>query len=372
MVAAGAGLFVFCVFLTAQGVASQLLSYRLFLRASSFLQLAAFFLILGVYFLTPGLATVAKLAAPENQRLLDWLPSYWFLGLLQELNGGADPVFAPLAARAFRSLTIALPLAAIAYTLAWRRNVRRIVEQPDIAPADRSRPATRIGRWLAKLLSTPLDRAIFLFTARTIARSRQHRLLLAVYGGIGLAIALAYAKSLLYGYSRQRWDELNTPLLAAGLVLLFFAIAGGRAVFAFPIAVRANWIFHSTAIHRPADYFAAARKSLFALTALPVWIVATVVYFSIWPAWAALGHCVVLVATGILLVEISLDGFRKIPFTCSYLPGKANPRFVVTSLPVERWAAAALYEDLYCARGVSVATGLVIGRGRSAPRPSRK
>src|SRR5205823_4334997 len=76
--------------------------------------------------------------------------------------------------------------------------------------------------------------------------------------------------------------------------------------------------------HCPADYFAAARKSLFAVTALPVWIVAAVVYFSIWPVWAALGHCIVLVATGILLVEVSLDGFRKIPFTCSYLPGKAN------------------------------------------------
>ena len=30
---------------------------------------------------------------------------------------------------------------------------------------------------------------------------------------------------------------------------------------------------------------------------------------------------------------------------------KANPRFVVTSLSIERWTARALYEDLYCARG---------------------
>ena len=31
--------------------------------------------------------------------------------------------------------------------------------------------------------------------------------------------------------------------------------------------------------------------------------------------------------------------------------GKANPRFVVTSLPATAWPARALYEDLYCARG---------------------
>jgi hypothetical protein len=31
--------------------------------------------------------------------------------------------------------------------------------------------------------------------------------------------------------------------------------------------------------------------------------------------------------------------------------GEANPRFLVTSLKPDRWAARALYEDLYCVRG---------------------
>jgi hypothetical protein len=34
-----------------------------------------------------------------------------------------------------------------------------------------------------------------------------------------------------------------------------------------------------------------------------------------------------------------------------HIDGKENPRFVVTSLTGECWAAQALYEDLYCARG---------------------
>jgi hypothetical protein len=42
---------------------------------------------------------------------------------------------------------------------------------------------------------------------------------------------------------------------------------------------------------------------------------------------------------------------RRVVAKAEHLPGKANPRFVVTSLPAERWPAAALYEDLYCARG---------------------
>jgi hypothetical protein len=42
---------------------------------------------------------------------------------------------------------------------------------------------------------------------------------------------------------------------------------------------------------------------------------------------------------------------RRVVGKAEYLPGKANPRFVVTSLGAERWAAGALYETLYCARG---------------------
>ena len=31
-----------------------------------------------------------------------------------------------------------------------------------------------------------------------------------------------------------------------------------------------------------------------------------------------------LVAFGLLTIELALTGFAKVPFTCSYLPGKAN------------------------------------------------
>ena len=34
-----------------------------------------------------------------------------------------------------------------------------------------------------------------------------------------------------------------------------------------------------------------------------------------------------------------------------HIDGKENPRFVVTSLTSERWAARELYEELYCERG---------------------
>jgi hypothetical protein len=42
---------------------------------------------------------------------------------------------------------------------------------------------------------------------------------------------------------------------------------------------------------------------------------------------------------------------RRVVAKAEHLEKGANPRFVVTSLLTEQWAAQALYEDLYCARG---------------------
>jgi hypothetical protein len=45
------------------------------------------------------------------------------------------------------------------------------------------------------------------------------------------------------------------------------------------------------------------------------------------------------------------DGERRVVAKAEQIDGKENPRFVVTSLRSEAWAAQALYEELYCARG---------------------
>jgi len=42
---------------------------------------------------------------------------------------------------------------------------------------------------------------------------------------------------------------------------------------------------------------------------------------------------------------------RRVVAKAEWLPGKPNPRFVVTSLVPERFAARELYEQVYCARG---------------------
>jgi hypothetical protein len=45
------------------------------------------------------------------------------------------------------------------------------------------------------------------------------------------------------------------------------------------------------------------------------------------------------------------DRERRVVAKAEHIDGKENPRFVVTSLTSGRWAAQALYEELYCERG---------------------
>ena len=50
-------------------------------------------------------------------------------------------------------------------------------------------------------------------------------------------------------------------------------------------------------------------------------------------------------------IQKSWSRTRRVVGKAEHTGDKSNPRFVVTSLPIERLDGSALYEDLYCARG---------------------
>jgi len=52
--------------------------------------------------------------------------------------------------------------------------------------------------------------------------------------------------------------------------------------------------------------------------------IATPIYLAVWPWPRALGHVAFLAVFGLLVIELALTRFAKVPFTCSYLPGRAN------------------------------------------------
>jgi hypothetical protein len=96
-----------------------------------------------------------------------------------------------------------------------------------------------------------------------------------------------------------------------------------------PLDLRANWIFRVTSIRPTPEYLAAIRRPLFVLSVGPVWLASAAVFLCAWPWRQAVGHLVILGLWGTILAFVSLYGFHKIPFTCSYLPGKSKVHLMV-------------------------------------------
>ena len=92
-----------------QGVSALLLSYRRFLKVSNALQVAAFFTILGVYFLTPGPSELELTPGGALPAFVGRLPSFWFVGLFERWNGSSNGLFEALSMRAVIALVASIP-----------------------------------------------------------------------------------------------------------------------------------------------------------------------------------------------------------------------------------------------------------------------
>jgi CubicO group peptidase (beta-lactamase class C family) len=311
-----ASIFIFCFVLTLQGLA-QLLPRQVFLRFSSHLQLACFVLLLTIYFFQVPFAGPDALT--EGARWLPWLPSYCFLALFQQLNGAVPSVMHPMMQRAWIGLAVSLAGAAASYLICYFRTLRMIAEQPDI------QPSIRRLRWLPRF-GNSLQTAVGQFCVRTLFRSRQHRVILSFYLGIALGFPTFFSTAAVLraqATTGDAWHEVNSLLLIPSVLLMCGAVVGARIVFSIPLDLKANWIFRLMHPAGVAECLAASRRALYGMAVLPVWSVMAVLFFWAWPWRQAAGHLLVLLLLAAIVAELMLYGFEKIPFTCSYLPGKS-------------------------------------------------
>jgi hypothetical protein len=313
------GAFIFCCVLGAQGIAALALPRRLYLRASSAMQLAAFCLFVSGYFLLPTAATPQNLAAAQGNGAGAWQFSFWFLGLFQELKG--SPALPVLAHRAWIGSSVVMSITASTYLLSYFRVLRKIVEEPDITSSARG------ARWLPPF-GNALQTAIGQFSVRSLLRSRQHRMLLAFYLGMGFVFNILLFKAPSgrrgVGADADAWSLMSIPLLASTIWTMLLSVVGMRIVFALPLDLKANWIFRIAPVRGGGHCLAARRRAIIAIGVLPVWVGIAALLLSVWPWRAAAAHILVLGLLGAIVAEACLQGFQKIPFTCSYLPGKTN------------------------------------------------
>ena len=368
-----AGVFVFCALLTLQGAMASLLPRQVFLRLSPVVQAVVLCVLVIGYFMEPSLESLKALSAVENHRVLEWLPAYWFLGAFQQLNGTMIAPFVWLAHRAWIALGISVIGAAVTLLLAYVRMMPRVMEQPEIVPAKRMRWTLPLG--------DSLTTAVTLFSIRTLLRSRQHRMILSFYLGIGLAVVAGYA-----GVRSARVPVgeagISREALFVSTLLIALSMMAMRVVAALPIALKANWIFRLTEVRTPEAYRTAVRRSWLALGTATIGAAIAAALFAIYPWRPVVEHLVVAALLGALLVEVFVHGFGKMPFACSYLPGKANIHIAFwASLILGLWAldASAKFElrmlaeiESWAWLVVGLAAAVALVRRIPGPRAARE
>jgi len=273
--------------------------------------------------LTAKLPATAPLLAAES-RSLYLVPPVWFLGLEELLLGHGSPYFTRLASVAAIASVVALLVAAGTYLFLYRR-FDRIVMRPAAASAG--------TRWWNMPLFERISRrhanraAIGSFIRVTLARSPLHQgvfVAVAACGG-GVVLNSLLGVKALPRLRRTYEDELAAALTWAPFVLMFATTIALRAALVLPIEPRANWVFRMTE-HDTArvDQIEAVVRSMIRLgLVLPLLILLPLQWMMFHDR--AIASSAVMLAAGIVLVEIEMSDWRRLPFTCSYMPGK---RFV--------------------------------------------
>jgi len=257
------------------------------------------------------------------------MPSCWFLGLCQSLRGRASPVLIDLGRLALPGVAAVVAIAFCTYAIGYRRQFVRIAEIADTNDLGRDPRGSQFGILLDRvLLRTPFQKACFRFITKTLLRSESHRLVLTAVGG--LALVLASQALMEAAQSAKSWREaaLSPDALSIPFLLSFLVIVGLRVVFEIPAELRSNWIFQLMIEHDGAECEALARK-LILITVLPWLVLIALLPYIYCESWLIASlHTVLVVAWAVLLTNIVLTRFHKLPFTCT-LPVFKQHSFVI-------------------------------------------
>jgi hypothetical protein len=310
-----ASYFFFFALIGCQALLSNLLPRRRLAQVSSWVQGLLITLMLAVITLSFSIGPAAGQMAlrPENAR---WLPPVWFLGLYQRLSGDPDPRFADLAARAWAALGIAVFMAIAACLIGYERQ-RKLVSEGAEAP---NREGKLSGALLDRLVPEPRQQAVLMFMLKTLARSSQHRMLLVGYCGLGAALTLSGVAGIGALVRTQR--VVIASFVYAHSILLILAFLGLRHLFAIPSELRANWTFQITEREGRGDWLRVVERfvlgaaaALVLLLPLPLEVALT--------GWRAISETTLFAVALLLSYELLFMEWEKLPFTCSYLPGKS-------------------------------------------------
>ena len=240
------------------------------------------------------------------------LPPLWFLSLYQSCVGAGYEGAGHLS-RAAALLGILTPIAALTfYGASYARLTRLAVEgRPVPRRSVRQAGSGLVDRASRLLTSTPAGAAVCAFTLRTAVRSRQHRMLLAVWIGVALALTISAAVPVVV---RLGWKAFEVPrgaLLVGPLIFSVLVQTGLRSLFAIPVEVKANWAFRMAEPVRLSEALAGGAAALTVAGVLPSMLLAFASAAWLWGPAAGVKHAIFCGAVGIVLVQVLMRARRQ-------------------------------------------------------------
>jgi hypothetical protein len=263
-------------------------------------------------------ADADRLAA--HARVMYLLPPAWFLGVERLVFGGADAYTTRLGQIGLAAFCAAAGVSLAGYLLLYARFDRVMLRSMRVA-----------GRRLVfRVLfgRNPWRAAVLDFTHATLRRSSLHQGVLLGVTACGVALALnrladndvvAWLRTL----DTARFDVVLAIMGAPWLLMLATGMAT-RAALALPIEQRANWVFRMTENESTrVDQLRAVTRIMRQTTVGLTLVLMAPFEFALFGP-RAIFALATNAACALLWVEVLLHGWRRIPFTCSYMPGKLS------------------------------------------------
>ena len=326
------GLFAALSMAAVQGVLITILPATAFRRVSIWMQTVLMGVLVMLLFLSPGLAVLLKNLMKQHSPWVYAFPGYWFAGFYEQLRPVVEkPEYlmrhpADRAGVTFLmhmgnvaawSLAASAVLFVLVFLPGYRRHARKVLEAPQPSPSGPGWLQRVVAGWIDRhIFRHPVEIAVFHFINQTITRSMKHRLFLATYAGCGGALAV-------WSFASQRDGLLVLPL-----TLSFILLSALRAAFNFPSELGANWAFQISECRHFRHCLAAMRKWIVVCAIVPLLVLQAGMEFASFHWSTALFHLAFSASLALLLMECMFVGFRKVPFTCSYFPGKVNLVFL--------------------------------------------
>jgi hypothetical protein len=265
---------------------------------------------------------VALERGDPSDPILRWFPLAWFVAMYETIAGTSRPIMLALAARASAWSVVPFLVTVALYVFAYQRLCARAIETP---ARSSTFPLSKVVSVTIRtlLVRHPTEQAICAFTLRVLARSRRHRMLMAIYVGGALAVIATAILPAIFSHGASAFAKPTVASLAPPLILSAALAVGFRALLAIPVDLPARWVFRICSL-TPFRVGAGVHKAGLLVVVIPVALTAWVSAAVFWDTSIAWRHALFCAALSLLLLELLLLKSAGMPFAKQYIPGASR------------------------------------------------